>query len=238
MASLADELSAATSGEDKGYFQIEANITEVNQDLENNRNINNTSYSTETNKVPTQFNKFGITQQSASCFNEYDMDITCDVTIPVMNKEKYPEIREIESRTLQDISVDNTIVEKSVRLSSDKQIDTTSSDVEITTMQDDVTSSIKSPIISKNIFSASVDHSSIDSEAAEEYSSCLWTQISTDFDPEEETVNFGTRYALEKDGKLFDVFTFATIEPKVIKLRLFLKQNSHNFFNNLYIYQP
>ena len=48
MASLADELSAATSVEDKGYFQIEANITEVNQDLENNRNINNTSYSTET----------------------------------------------------------------------------------------------------------------------------------------------------------------------------------------------
>ena len=39
MASLADELSAATSVEDKGYFQIEPNITEVKQDLENNRNI-------------------------------------------------------------------------------------------------------------------------------------------------------------------------------------------------------
>ena len=39
MASLADELSAATSVEDKGYFQIEPNITEVKQDLENNPNI-------------------------------------------------------------------------------------------------------------------------------------------------------------------------------------------------------
>ena len=47
-------------------------------------------------------------------------------------------------------------------------------------------------------------------------STCQWSQISTDFDPDEETANFGTRHALEADGKLFDVFTYATIEPKVI----------------------
>ena len=54
-------------------------------------------------------------------------------------------------------------------------------------------------------------------------SSCLWSKISTDFDPDEETVNFGTRYALETDGKLFDVFTYATIEPKVNNFHSILK---------------
>ena len=48
-----------------------------------------------------------------------------------------------------------------------------------------------------------------------EQTPCIWSHIDTDFDPEEETANFGTRYALENDGKLFDVFTYATIEPKV-----------------------
>ena len=42
-----------------------------------------------------------------------------------------------------------------------------------------------------------------------------WTKISTDFDPEEETKNFGTRHAIESCGKIFDVFTHATISPKI-----------------------
>lgn len=42
-----------------------------------------------------------------------------------------------------------------------------------------------------------------------------WSVIGTNFDPDEETANFGTRHALEADGTLFDVFTYATIDPKV-----------------------
>ena len=33
----------------------------------------------------------------------------------------------------------------------------------------------------------------------------LWTEVTTDFDPEEETANFGTRHALEADGNLYEV---------------------------------
>ena len=33
----------------------------------------------------------------------------------------------------------------------------------------------------------------------------LWNEIATDFDPEEETANFGTRHALEADGNLYEV---------------------------------
>ena len=33
----------------------------------------------------------------------------------------------------------------------------------------------------------------------------LWTEISTDFDPDEETANFGTRHALESQGNIYEV---------------------------------
>ncbi len=36
-------------------------------------------------------------------------------------------------------------------------------------------------------------------------SSRLWTEILTDFDPEEETANFGTRVSLVSDGSLYEV---------------------------------
>ncbi len=42
----------------------------------------------------------------------------------------------------------------------------------------------------------------------------MWTNICTDFDPDEETKNFGTRNALELGGKIFDVFTQATVSPR------------------------
>ena len=41
----------------------------------------------------------------------------------------------------------------------------------------------------------------------------IWNEVSTDFDPEEETANFGTRHALETGGSLYEVVTLATIEP-------------------------
>ena len=40
-----------------------------------------------------------------------------------------------------------------------------------------------------------------------------WSNIGTNFDPDEETANFGTRHAIEASGKLFDVFTLATVSP-------------------------
>jgi hypothetical protein len=43
----------------------------------------------------------------------------------------------------------------------------------------------------------------------------IWSVIGTNFDPDDETANFGTRHALEADGRLFDVFTYATVDPKV-----------------------
>ena len=45
----------------------------------------------------------------------------------------------------------------------------------------------------------------------------MWSVLCTNFDPEEETANFGvTRQAVEaKGGSLYDVVTFATLEAEV-----------------------
>ena len=42
-------------------------------------------------------------------------------------------------------------------------------------------------------------------DGGEEDEMILWNEIATDFDPEEETANFGTRRALEADGNLYEV---------------------------------
>lgn len=49
----------------------------------------------------------------------------------------------------------------------------------------------------------------------------MWSVLCTDFDPEEETANFGvTRAALQsRGGELYDVVTFATLEPKGVPER-------------------
>ena len=52
-----------------------------------------------------------------------------------------------------------------------------------------------------------------------------WSVIGTNFDPDDETANFGTRRALEAEGRLFDVFTYATIDPRVCGI-LFNKDKS------------
>ncbi len=46
-----------------------------------------------------------------------------------------------------------------------------------------------------------------------------WSRIGTDYDTDEETANFGTRYAFEAEGLLFDVFTYVTVCPQVKKSR-------------------
>jgi hypothetical protein len=42
-----------------------------------------------------------------------------------------------------------------------------------------------------------------------------WSRLSTDFDPDEETANFGTRLSVLSAKQLYDVVTFATIENTV-----------------------
>ena len=42
-------------------------------------------------------------------------------------------------------------------------------------------------------------------ERDERGSTAVWNEVSTDFDPEEETANFGTRHALESGDKLYEV---------------------------------
>ena len=41
----------------------------------------------------------------------------------------------------------------------------------------------------------------------------VWNEVSTDFDPDEETANFGTRHALESGDSLYEV-TIADTEIK------------------------
>ena len=48
----------------------------------------------------------------------------------------------------------------------------------------------------------------------------VWNEVSTDFDPEEETANFGTRHALETGDNLYEVVTLATVEPSGVVMNL------------------
>ena len=50
-----------------------------------------------------------------------------------------------------------------------------------------------------------------------------WTEISTDFDPEEETANFGTRHALEADGSIYEVRGALIFHPYIL--------SSFNYFS-------
>ena len=43
------------------------------------------------------------------------------------------------------------------------------------------------------------------SDTKMEVERAIWNEINTDFDPEEETANFGTRHALEAEGNLYEV---------------------------------
>jgi hypothetical protein len=40
-----------------------------------------------------------------------------------------------------------------------------------------------------------------------------WTDVTTGFDTEEETVNFGTRAVIDDSNGIFDALTLATIHP-------------------------
>lgn len=64
-----------------------------------------------------------------------------------------------------------------------------------------------------NIFAEVHEHSERMLEARRP---AAWTDISTDFDPDEETANFGTRYALESEGNIYEVISVA--DRIVVKL--------------------
>ena len=49
-------------------------------------------------------------------------------------------------------------------------------------------------------------------EVDETSEKAIWNEVSTDFDPDEETANFGTRQALETAGSLYEVSQVDTIE--------------------------
>ena len=40
----------------------------------------------------------------------------------------------------------------------------------------------------------------------------VWNEVSTDFDPDEETANFGTRHALESGNNLYEVILIKNLE--------------------------
>ena len=52
----------------------------------------------------------------------------------------------------------------------------------------------------------------------------IWNEINTDFDPEEETANFGTRHALEAEGNLYEVVMIMIFYERVFNL---LFRSSH-----------
>jgi len=42
----------------------------------------------------------------------------------------------------------------------------------------------------------------------------VWTDVTTGFDTEEETVNFGTRAVIDGSNGIFETLTLATIQPQ------------------------
>ena len=61
-------------------------------------------------------------------------------------------------------------------------------------------------------------------DGGEEDEMTLWNEIATDFDPEEETANFGTRKALEADGNLYEVKNYNHIG---LRSKMFMIAGDH-----------
>lgn len=63
-----------------------------------------------------------------------------------------------------------------------------------------------------------------------------WDVINTEWDPDQETVNFGTRQCVVVDSALFDVVTLATVECSVPVIRVILELNE-KFKSNFAFYR-
>ena len=146
--------------------------------------------------------------------NSAEMDITCDVTMAAMcavNSASNINVENNEILDSQGIDIDQTFAANSGQSTYYNDTSIVISDTESVVEKRDQT--IQSDCVTISQSPEQATNNTIDQDQGQ--ISCIWSNINTDFDPEEETANFGTRYALENDGKLFDVFTYATIEPKV-----------------------
>ena len=210
MASLADELSAAMCPSKESTNESTSPQYDINS--ENNKNVNNI-----------------VVPPSNQCFrplsdeNPYNfklsesMDMTCDITMPAMKLTGNNDIASATMISPQDITLDKNETlhgQHPSNLNEDQsddqsKIDNSCDQIDTASFRDRAVNSFMSDDKASNFDSSDLN------DETQKVNHCLWSHISTDFDPEEETANFGTRYAVENDGKLFDVITFATIEPKV-----------------------
>ena len=222
MTSLADELSAASCGEAQECQNVSKGLLQF-ENPENNPNIANTSRTSATNKAssslhrdPTKY-QLNNDQCSLAADTSDDMDITCDVTLPAMVNGQLivnsgPTINSTISAT--DNFMDETI--GVIAKQQEMMGNSTRFDLSTIKTEDEKLQSSLDIGLDNSENATVAEEAQLKEHLMSSQSSCQWSQISTDFDPDEETANFGTRHAMEADGKLFDVFTYATIEPKVI----------------------
>ena len=200
MASLADELSAAMCpiGESGNEFIHTVGVV----DSENNKNLSNV-ISPNKNE---NYHGHKISEE---------MEMTCDITIPAMKLYGKSDIASTTNLYPQNIVTDDNETsydQEQLCLESQHSDLLIVSDTSKTNDNDPPENSIMALSANESVPNLKFNE---ESDVSQNEKSCLWSHISTDFDPEEETANFGTRHAIENDGKLFDVITFATIEPKV-----------------------
>ena len=60
----------------------------------------------------------------------------------------------------------------------------------------------------------------------------VWNEVSTDFDPDEETANFGTRHALESGDNLYEVIkrsskAFIPFLKEILHIKQMLAPQKH-----------
>ena len=222
MTSLADELSAASCGEPQECQDVSNRLLQ-HEDPENNPNIANTSRTSTTSKAssslyrdPTKY-ELNNEQCSLAADTSYDMDITCDVTMPAMVN---PQLIVNSGSTINNtVSATDSFMDETMAVIAKQQErvgDSTRFDLSTIKTEDEKHQSSLDISLDDSENVTGADEVQLKEHLMSSQLTCQWSQISTDFDPDEETANFGTRHALEADGKLFDVFTYATIEPKVI----------------------
>ena len=218
MASLADELSAAMCSSKESTNESTSPQYDINS--ENNKNVSNIV-------VPPSNQCFRpLSDEKPYNFKlSESMDMTCDITMPAMKLTRNNDIAGSTMLSPQDITLDNNETIHGQNLSNlnedqsndQSKIDDSCDQIDSASCRDRVANSIMSDDIANNFDNRDLNYET------QKVNHCLWSHISTDFDPEEETANFGTRYAVENDGKLFDVITFATIEPKVFIVHTLIK---------------
>ena len=225
MASLADELFAASANEERECQNVSNRPVQNVEHLENNPNIANTSTSSRadapikaSSSLLGNLNEYELNgdQCSLPADTSYDMDITCDVTLPAMRNPQF--VNNSGTTINSAISATDNLMDETIGDNvKDQGMMNDGTKLDLSTMKiEDEQPQNSLDINFDNSKNANVIELQRKEYEMSRQSTCLWSEISTNFDPDEETANFGTRYALEADGKLFDVFTYATIEPKVI----------------------